>query len=187
MKNFVNDIFSQKMHEIQNRIPVHLNFSMNTNTTNTSFSKMFRNEVANLQTQYLPKDFDQYIDAAAEKYNLSSALIKSVIKAESNFNPKALSRAGAQGLMQLMPATAKELQVTDVWNPQQNIEGGAKYLRQLLDQYDGNLSLSLAAYNAGPGNVNRYGGIPPFAETQNYVKSILNSLKTHDSSSSSNV
>ncbi|AKL95074.1 murein lytic transglycosylase YjbJ [Clostridium aceticum] len=176
IKNFVNDIFSQKMHEIQKRIPVNLNFST---PINTSFGKVLSNEVSNLQKQDFPKDFDKYIDAAAQKYNLSPALIKSVIKAESNFNPKALSRAGAQGLMQLMPATARELQVTDVWNPQQNIEGGAKYLRQLLNQFEGNLPLSLAAYNAGPGNVNRYGGIPPFAETQNYVKSILENLSVY--------
>ncbi len=115
---------------------------------------------------------DEIFEKSAEKYNVPVNLLKSVAKAESNFNPKAVSKAGAQGIMQLMPATARGLGVTDSYDPEQNIMGGAKYLRQMLDRFDGDIELSLAAYNAGPGNVLKYGGIPPFAETQNYVAKI---------------
>lgn len=114
------------------------------------------------------------ITAAAKKYNLPEKLITSVIKQESNFNASATSAAGAFGLMQLMPATARYLGVSDRFDPAQNIMGGAKYLRQMLDQFDNNVETALAAYNAGPGNVKKYGGIPPFQETQNYVKKIMN-------------
>lgn len=116
------------------------------------------------------------ITAAAKKYNLPEKLITSVIKQESNFNASATSAAGASGLMQLMPATARYLGVSDRFDPAQNIMGGAKYLRQMLDQFDNNVETALAAYNAGPGNVKKYGGIPPFQETQNYVKKIMNSM-----------
>lgn len=117
------------------------------------------------------------ITQAAETYNLPEKLIAAVIKQESNFNPSAVSSAGASGLMQLMPTTAKYLGVTDRENPEQNIMGGAKYLRQMLDQFDNNISTALAAYNAGPGNVKKYGGIPPFKETQNYVTKVLDYFK----------
>lgn len=118
--------------------------------------------------------FQAEITAAAKKYNLPEKLITSVIKQESNFNASATSAAGASGLMQLMPATARYLGVSDRFDPAQNIMGGAKYLRQMLDQFDNNVETALAAYNAGPGNVKKYGGIPPFQETQNYVKKIMN-------------
>ena len=117
-------------------------------------------------------NFDNLILAASRKHLLSAALIKAVVMAESGMNPNAKSRVGAQGLMQLMPATARGLGVTDPWNPEQNINGGSKYLRKNLDRF-GNIELALAAYNAGPGNVLKYKGIPPFEETQVYVERVM--------------
>lgn len=113
------------------------------------------------------------VDAAARRNRLDPALLDAVIGQESAFRPDAVSTAGAVGLMQLMPATAKELGVADPFDPAQNVEGGAKYLRSLIDRYGGRLDLALAAYDAGPGAVDRFGGIPPYAETQRYVASIM--------------
>ena len=132
----------------------------------------------------LPADitkYDDLITKTARKYNVSSALVKAVIKAESNFNHRAVSRTGAKGLMQLMPATASYLQVPDAFHPEQNIEGGVRYLRYLLNLYDGNVSLALAAYNAGEKAVARYNSIPPYHETQNYVQRVLNLLDKYSS------
>ncbi|MCJ8006005.1 lytic transglycosylase domain-containing protein [Lederbergia wuyishanensis] len=120
----------------------------------------------------VPESLEEIIQKASEVYNLPAKLIKSIIKHESNFNSSAVSHAGASGLMQLMPQTAKGLGVSDIFDPLQNVMGGSKYLRTMLDKYDGNLVLALAAYNAGPGNVDKYGGIPPFTETQNYVRKV---------------
>jgi soluble lytic murein transglycosylase-like protein len=117
--------------------------------------------------------YDALIDKAATKYNVDRDLIKAVIKAESNFNHRAVSRAGARGLMQLMPATAQSLQVEDSFHPENNIEGGVRYLRYLLDLFKGNLPFALAAYNAGENTVMRYNNIPPYRETQNYVQKVL--------------
>ncbi len=113
------------------------------------------------------------VHSAAEKYKLSPALILGVIKQESGFKPEARSGCGAQGLMQLMPGTAKTLGVKDSYNIEQNVDGGSKYLRQMLDRFDGDLKKAIAAYNAGPGNVAKYDGIPPFKETQAYVPAVL--------------
>lgn len=120
--------------------------------------------------------YENLIMAAAEKYDLPPNLIAAQIHKESRGDPKAVSPKGAGGLMQLMPETAKSLGVTDVHDPAQNIDGGAKYMRQLLDKYDGDLLKALAAYNAGSGNVDKYNGMPPFGETQDYVSSIMNNL-----------
>jgi len=113
------------------------------------------------------------VSKVAKKYEIDERLVNAVIKQESGFNPKATSHCGAMGLMQLMPATAKGLGVKDAYNPVQNIEGGVKYLSNLLKKYNGNTVLALAAYNAGSGAVDKYHGVPPYKETQNYVKSIL--------------
>lgn len=119
----------------------------------------------------------ELVKRAAQKYNLPVALVNSVIEAESGFNPRSLSSTGAAGLMQLMPGTARAMGVRNVWDPADNIDGGCRYLRQMLDRYRGSLPLALAAYNAGPGSVDKYGGIPPFAETQAYVRRILSSYR----------
>jgi soluble lytic murein transglycosylase-like protein len=117
--------------------------------------------------------FDQLIRAACQRYGVEFALVKAVIKAESAFDPLALSRAGARGLMQLMPATAALHGVADIHNPQENIDGGVRHLRFLLDRFRGNLTLAVAAYNAGAETVDRYNGIPPYEETQEYVQRVL--------------
>lgn len=133
----------------------------------SSFGEMFQSA---LQTT---ESMENIFQEAANTYNVSLNLLKAIGKAESNFNPQAVSSAGAQGVMQLMPATARSLGVTDSFDARSNIMGGAKYISGLLDKYNGNVALALSAYNAGSGNVAKYGGIPPFKETQNYVKKVM--------------
>ena len=118
-------------------------------------------------------DIDTLIEQYSAKNGLDSAFVKAVIKQESGFQPKVTSHCGAMGLMQLMPATASSLGVKDAYDPEQNIAGGTKYLKGLLDRFGGDKSLALAAYNAGPNAVAKYNGIPPYKETQNYVKNIM--------------
>ena len=124
--------------------------------------------------------YDDLITKAANKFKLDSALIKAVIKAESNFNHRAVSPVGAQGLMQLMPKTASDLKVEDCFHPEKNIEGGARYLRYLLNTYKGDLTLALAAYNAGEKAVAKYNyNVPPYRETQNYIKRVFSFYKSY--------
>lgn len=113
------------------------------------------------------------VEAASDRHQVDADLINSVIQAESGFNPRARSPKGAQGLMQLMPATASRLGVKDAYEPGVNIEGGTRYLRQLLEQYDGDMIKALAAYNAGPERVQQYRGVPPYRETRNYVRQVI--------------
>jgi len=124
------------------------------------------------QIQELMPRIDKAIETYAEKFNLDPKLIRAVMKQESSFQPFALSTSGAMGLMQLMPGTAEGLGVDDPYNIEENIRGGAQYLRYQLDAFDQNLDLALAAYNAGPNAVRKYGGIPPYEQTQTYVKKV---------------
>ncbi|MEK3887395.1 lytic transglycosylase domain-containing protein [Bacillus sp. FSL K6-3431] len=139
-------------------------------------SKVPMNQEISSPIKTSESSIENIINKAADKYNLPAKLIKSIIKHESNFNPSVVSHAGASGLMQLMPGTARGLGVIDIFDPEQNVMGGSKYIRNMLDKYNGNIELALAAYNAGPGNVSKYDGIPPFKETQAYVKKVTNSF-----------
>lgn len=137
---------------------------------NISFQRTLNNAIEKKSKNF---PFAEIIDTYSKKYGVDPDLIASIIKAESNFNPNAVSRAGACGLMQLMPATAKELGVTNIFDPEENIEGGIRYFKMLLDEFDQNLPLALAAYNAGPEVVRRINNIPQIEETKNYVEKVL--------------
>lgn len=140
------------------------------------FSSVLAAETANLNVSDKTCSLEDIFREASEKYNVSIDLLKAIGYNESRFQADATSSAGAMGIMQLMPSTAKALGVTDAYDPYQNIMGAAKLLSQLSDMYDGNQTLMIAAYNAGSGNVAKYGGIPPFKETQNYVAKVLSSM-----------
>jgi hypothetical protein len=127
-----------------------------------------------LNRAFTQGDIDAAIEQAATRHNVDPSLVRSVVKVESDFNPNAVSRKGAMGLMQLMPSTARSLNVSNPFDPAQNVDAGVRHLRALLDNYGGNVQLSLAAYNAGAGAVSRSAGVPKFRETQNYVRRITN-------------
>jgi soluble lytic murein transglycosylase-like protein len=120
-----------------------------------------------------PAQIDSLVNQNALAQSVDPALVKAIIANESGFNANATSKVGAQGLMQLMPSTAAGLGVGDAYDPAQNVAGGTKYLKSLLDRFNGDVRLAVAAYNAGPGAVEKYGGVPPYAETQNYVQNVL--------------
>ncbi len=136
-------------------------------------ASIYTNPNVNFNKRATRDEIISMIDDTSAKYGVDAKLIKALVKQESGFNPTAKSKAGALGLMQLMPSTAKGLGVKDPLDAKQNIEGGVKYVKSLLNRFDGNIILALAAYNAGPNAVKKYDGVPPYKETQNYVKSVL--------------
>lgn len=140
---------------------------------NTAIDSIAASNTTNGTTDTAQMTLSEIFQKAADTYGVDVELLKAVAKQESNFNPNSTSSSGAMGIMQLMPATAEGLGVTDAYDPYQNIMGGAKLLSNLLSKYNNDTSLALAAYNAGSGNVDKYGGIPPFEETQNYVPKVL--------------
>jgi soluble lytic murein transglycosylase len=144
-----------------------------TNTPTSSKYKLFMRERKIFISKLDSNQFDPIISEASKKYALEAPLIKAVIKAESDFDPNAMSHKGARGLMQIMPMNYRLLNVENPFDPHQNIDGGARYLREMMDRYNGKLNLSLAAYNAGPGAVDKYGGVPPYPETTEYIERVM--------------
>lgn len=149
-----------------------------TNTPTNKHYAFYRKEqgksgtTPNLDTGNSAHEVTDIIRRYAGVFNLEEALIRAVIKAESNYNPRAVSKKGAMGIMQLIPETARIMDVKNPFNPEENIRGGSRYLRDMLNQFDNNLEFAIAAYNAGPGAVRRYGGIPPYEETRTYVERV---------------
>ena len=140
---------------------------------NQASSSQYPQQQATISSVNMPSTYTDIIKDACDRHGVDPALVHAIVKVESDFNPYAMSRKGAMGLMQLMPETAVNMNVRNTFSPDENIDGGVRYLRYLIDRYEGNLSLALAAYNAGETAVKRWGTVPPFAETQSYVQRIL--------------
>ncbi len=173
--NYMN----QLLYQVQTP-SVYNTGNSNTSSTRTisegkSFADTFRSTVKQMG---VPESMDDIFEEAARIYNVPAALLKAIGKAESGFDSTAVSPVGAQGVMQLMPSTAQALGVSDPFDARSNIMGGAKYIAEKLNQYNGNIELALAAYNAGSGNVEKYGGVPPFTETINYIEKIKGYMGT---------
>jgi len=166
------DITLQRISAIENRFQSLVSYAQK---PDTDFQKILDNKVENKKnpTTVSRAEINDLITKYSDKNGLDEDFVKAVINQESGFNPNATSHCGAMGLMQLMPSTAQGLGVKNAYDAEQNIEGGTKYLKGLMDRFNNDKSLALAAYNAGPNAVKKYGGIPPYAETQNYVKSVL--------------
>ena len=171
-KKFYSMMYGQKS-SVQKKNTAKVKTSVIKQTVAKNSTGSIGKQIYGKITSYGDNAFDQYIQKCSKQYNLPAALIKAVIKQESNFNPNARSSKGAVGLMQLMPGTAKILGVNSSYDPSQNIQGGSRYLKDMIQKYNGNLSYALAAYNAGPGAVDKAGGVPDFRETRNYVKKVL--------------
>ncbi len=144
-----------------------------TNAPNSSKFKLFMKERQRFISNLDNKKYDPIIAEAATRFDLEAPLLKAVIKAESDFDPNAVSNKGAKGLMQIMPQNFPMLNVSNPFDPHQSINAGARYLREMLDRYDGKLGLTLAAYNAGPGAVDRHNGVPPYQETEEYIERVM--------------
>lgn len=171
----IDELVENSPINVQNAIQDDVQNSTNNEENVSKIEKVkdALNLKSKIDIQAQTANVEELIEAFSNQYNVDSDFIKAIIKQESGFNTNATSKKGAMGLMQLMPSTAESMGVTDAYDPSQNIEGGVKYLRGLLDKFDNNKELALAAYNAGPTAVKKYGGIPPYKETQNYVDAIM--------------
>jgi len=164
----------QKIERQANNSQISSVNSVNENEVALNSTNKLNNEPnKNNKTMAIKDKVSLLAEKYSKKYGVDKNLILAVVEAESGFNPEAVSPKGALGLMQLMPSTAKMLEVQNPFSPEENLEGGVKYLKSLIDNYGGNLSLALAAYNAGSGKVKKYGGVPPFPETKNYLEKVL--------------
>lgn len=177
MNSFINQSQYQSALERIDEISRFVNNIENINRSAHAYkARVFSDVVRDLSAIKTKFEFQKTINEAARENNLDPKLVNAIIEQESGFNPNAVSEAGAVGLMQLMPDTARHLGVKDPLNPHENVRAGTKYLSSLLNRYQGNVVLALSAYNAGPANVDRYQGVPPFEETKNYVRKIINKL-----------
>ena len=167
------DITLQRIQTIENQFQSLMSYTAQ--KPSEDFQKILDSSIEHQKntTPTSRTEINDLIDKYSASAGLDSDFVKAVVNQESGFNPNATSKCGAMGLMQLMPGTAQGLGVTNAYDPEQNIQGGTKYLKGLMNRFDNNKSLGLAAYNAGPNAVKKYGGIPPYQETQNYVKSVL--------------